>query len=139
MRLYLDANVVLALFLEDGLSARADDLLAREAGTVVLSDLARAEFASVVARHVRTKRLTRPEGLNALQRFDEWADERPLRAEVTSADMRAAIAALRRFDLALRSPDALHIAIAARLDATLATFDRQMSAAARALGVAVAS
>jgi predicted nucleic acid-binding protein len=35
--------------------------------------------------------------------------------------------------------DALHIAIAQRLDATLVTFDQRMAASARALGMAVAT
>jgi predicted nucleic acid-binding protein len=44
---------------------------------------------------------------------------------------------LRRLDLTLLTPDALHIAIAARIDATLVTFDRAMATSARALGMAV--
>ncbi len=44
---------------------------------------------------------------------------------------------VRRFDLALRAPDALHLAIARRLDATLVTLDRRRAAAAGELGIAV--
>ena len=44
---------------------------------------------------------------------------------------------VRRFDLALRAPDALHLAIARRLDATLVTLDRRLAAAAGELGIAV--
>ena len=44
---------------------------------------------------------------------------------------------VRRFDLALRAPDALHLAVARRLDATLVTLDRRLTAAARELGIAV--
>jgi predicted nucleic acid-binding protein len=50
---------------------------------------------------------------------------------------RAADQILRRLDVNLRTPDALHITIAQRLNATLLTFDRSMAAAARALGMAV--
>ena len=45
---------------------------------------------------------------------------------------------LRPLDLTLVTPDALHIAIARRVDAILVTFDRAMAVAASALGVAVA-
>ncbi len=45
---------------------------------------------------------------------------------------------IRRFDLALRTPDALHIAAAGRLSAKLATFDVKMAAAATALGLEIA-
>jgi predicted nucleic acid-binding protein len=42
---------------------------------------------------------------------------------------------LRRLDLNLRTPDAIHIAIAQRLGAELATFDVRMAESAEALGV----
>jgi predicted nucleic acid-binding protein len=45
---------------------------------------------------------------------------------------------LRRLDLALRTPDAINIAMAQRLGATLVTFDKKMAAAARSIGTAVA-
>jgi len=46
---------------------------------------------------------------------------------------------LRRLDLNLRAPDAIHIAITERANATLVTFDLKMADSARSLGVAVAS
>ena len=46
---------------------------------------------------------------------------------------------LRRLDLPLRTPDAINIAIAQRIDAALATFDDKMRAAATAIGVSIAS
>lgn len=46
---------------------------------------------------------------------------------------------LRRLDLNIRTGDALNIAIAQRLEATLATFDGKMAENARALGVPVAA
>lgn len=39
--------------------------------------------------------------------------------------------------LTLRTPDALHIALAQRLDCELLTFDLKMTAAARALGTRI--
>jgi len=35
----------------------------------------------------------------------------------------------------LRAPDAIHLAVADRLGATIATFDRGLAAAAEALGI----
>jgi predicted nucleic acid-binding protein len=52
-------------------------------------------------------------------------------------DVAVATAFLRRLDLTLRAPDAIHIAIAQRVDATLVTFDQGMATAALALGRAV--
>jgi predicted nucleic acid-binding protein len=56
---------------------------------------------------------------------------------VSRHDVALATAYTRRLDLPLLAPDALHISIARRLEATLVTFDRGMAAAAGALGVAV--
>ncbi len=58
---------------------------------------------------------------------------------MTNADVKRADAVMRRLDLTLRTPDALHIAIAERIGATMATFDDKMAAAARILGLAVAA
>ncbi len=44
----------------------------------------------------------------------------------------------RRLDLILRTPDAINIAIAQRLGATLFTFDKKMATNAEILGVSIA-
>ncbi len=54
-------------------------------------------------------------------------------------DVLAAEGFLRRLDLTLLAPDALHIAMCQRIGATLATFDEKMAASARMLGVDVAA
>ncbi len=48
------------------------------------------------------------------------------------ADARLANAFVRRFALMLRAPDALHLAISQRVDATLVTLDSRLASAARA-------
>lgn len=60
------------------------------------------------------------------------------RVEITATDVTLADVLLRRLDLPLQAPDAIHLAIAERIEARLVTFDRQMEAGARALGMAVA-
>ena len=72
--------------------------------------------------------------------FDAWLARSARRIEITGADVAACESRiLRRLDLNLRAPDAIHIAVADRIDATLVTFDRQMADNARALGTAVAT
>jgi uncharacterized protein len=68
-----------------------------------------------------------------------WVPRSAYREEVTTADIDGATRILRRLDVNLRTPDAIHTAIARRLEATLVTFDRGMAAGARALGVAVSA
>ena len=61
-----------------------------------------------------------------------------MRIEATPGDVQAADAMLRRLNLTLRTPEAINIAIAQRLDAELARFDKRLAESARALKVALA-
>jgi uncharacterized protein len=134
--LYLDASVLVALFVIDPTSARAEAFLVAHPERIAVSDFGAAEFSSAVARRVGIRELSDNEGRLAFANFDDWlarsADREPLRA----ADIEAADRILLRLIVNLRTPDALHIAIAQRLGATLVTFDRRMADSARALGVA---
>ena len=121
------------------LSERADDFIQRNAERLIVSDFAAAEFASAIARRVRTRETTLEDARKDLADFDVWTARLTERTELNAGDVAAATAYMRRLDLTLLTPDALHIAIARRLGATLVTFDRQMRAAARALGMAVAT
>ncbi len=135
MSLYLDASVLVALLIHDSLTEPAEALLRSDPQPLILSDFAAAEFASAVARRVRTKDLTATEARVAFTTLDLWGARATRRVETIGADVAAAAAFLRRLDLSLRTPDALNIAIAQRLDATMVTFDRKMAAAARQLGL----
>jgi predicted nucleic acid-binding protein len=102
----------------------------------MVSDFTGAEFASAVSRWVRTRELDLNEGRAVLDTFDGWIG-RVQRVELMPVDVAAASLFLRRLDLPLRTPDAIHIAIVQRVGTALVTFDRQMAASARALGTAV--
>ena len=138
MSLYLDANILVALLTVEPLSERADDFIQSNVERLIVSDFAAAEFASAIARRVRTRETTVEDARHDLADFDVWTARLTERTELNAGDVAAATAYMRRLDLTLLTPDALHIAIARRLDATLVTFDRGMAAAARTLGVAVA-
>jgi len=137
--LYLDASVLVGFWVEtDVLSARAKSLLQARRSVVIISDFASAEFASAIARLVRLGELPEPSARDVLRHFDDWRSRAAQLAEVTPSDIGAADRAIRRLDLTLRAPDAIHLAIADRLGAELATFDMRMAACAHALGVGVA-
>ncbi len=61
------------------------------------------------------------------------------RVDLEPNDIRIAQFFLRRIDLNLRAPDALHIAAAMSLDSKLLTFDDKMAACAEALGCKVSA
>jgi hypothetical protein len=65
------------------------------------------------------------------------AEHRTEPIDIQPSDARLANTYVRRFDLLLRAPDALHAAICRRLDLTLVTLDQRLAKAAREVGIEV--
>jgi len=126
-----------AFFTEDRFSERAQNLLQSETSAVIVSNYAAAEFASVLGRLIRTGDMDVNAAKAACSTFDEWVQRVSAGLEISSSDIRMAEAMLRRFDLTLRAPDAIHLAVTQRLGARLATFDAGMTRCAQVLGVSV--
>lgn len=135
--MYLATGVLLALLTADPLAQRPDRMLRREMPVLVVSDWAAAEFASAVARRVGMGQLGVEQAHALFPAFDGWGNGCADRVELAPTDLAVASALLRRLDLALRTPDAVHVAMAQRVDATLATFDAKLADAARRTGLAV--
>lgn len=104
---------------------------------IVISDLARTEFASVMAIRVRSRQARLEAAQEAFAKLDTWIASAATPAWIERTDLAQAEAFIRRMDLTLRTQDAMHIALALRLGLPVATFDARMAAAARALGVPV--
>ena len=92
-----------------------------------------------MSRRVRTGELSKAEAAEAVSSLDLWMQQAATRILTTSIDIATTDAMLRRFDLPLRTPDALNIAICSRAGAMLATFDAQMKTCATAVGLTLAS
>jgi uncharacterized protein len=133
--IYLDTSAIVPLFLPEARSRDAEALCVRDA--ILVSDLAAAEFSSALGLALRSGRIANDAALEVFVLFDAWAPAHAVMVETLGEDFTLATTFIRRFDLSLRTPDALHIAIASRLGATLATFDAQLADAARGLGLAV--
>ena len=138
LNVYLDASLLVPLFIQDRFTARAQAFLSTGELVLHVSDFAETEFASVMSLKVRKRDLTREEALGAFAAFDLWKATEPNQEFAETADIQRAGALLRRLDLNLRAPDAIHIAIALRAGAALATFDSRMAECAEALGLALA-
>jgi uncharacterized protein len=134
---YVDASALLPLFIQDAFSDQATGLLGNGGLTAVLSDWTIAESVSATVGFLRAGRLTREQVVSALASMDSWTSTPGRRVDVLSEDVRAAESMLRRLDLPLRTPDALHNSIARRLEIPLVTFDAKMAASARQLGIEV--
>jgi len=104
---------------------------------LLISDFAAAEVASALSCLVRMALRTEADASARLADFDAWRAAMSLPVDIGASDARLAYIYVRRFDLGLRAPDALHLAIARRLDATLVTLDRRLVTAGPELGVAV--
>jgi predicted nucleic acid-binding protein len=134
---YIDPNILVALLTPEPFSGRAEHFLQQDIEPLVVSNFAAAEFSSAVARRVRMREYRAEQAGIALAGFDAWLVPMADLVEIIAADIAPATTYLRRLDLSLTTPDALHIAVARRLDATLVTFNRQMADCARMLGMAV--
>ncbi len=137
MSAYLDASVLLPTLIEEVGSGVVDRYLAAAAEGFVISELAAAEVASALSRLVRTGRLENQDALARLADFDAWRAAASEDVALQASDVRLAHIFVRRFDLMLRAPDALHAAICRRGDYLLVTMDKRLAAAAEALGLRV--
>ena len=136
MSIYLDASLVIATLVKEAASAAVEAYL-KTRPERLLSDFAAAEVAAALSRLARMNLLTATEAASRLADFEAWRAATTSPVEVHAADVRLAYAYVRRFDLMLRAPDALHLAIARRADATVATLDRRMMTAGREFGLIV--
>ena len=137
MSAYLDASVLLPTLIVEPTTEAVYEFLDGDNEELLISDFAAAEVASALSRLVRMAVLTEADASARLTDFDAWRAAMTSSVDIHASDARLAYIYVRRFDLRLRAPDALHLAIARRVDATLVTLDRRMVAAARELGVTV--
>ncbi|HKR88040.1 MAG TPA: type II toxin-antitoxin system VapC family toxin [Phenylobacterium sp.] len=135
MRAYLDASALLPMLIAEPGSAVVDAFVEAAADELVVSEFAAAEVASAISRLVRTDRLAADDAAARLADFDAWRAAATEDVELNAADVRLAHLYVRRFELMLRAPDALHAAICRRADLELITLDRRLATAAEALGV----
>lgn len=137
MSLYLDASVVIPMLVREAGSAAVDDLIGQLTEPPIISSFVIGETASAMTRLVRMEKLTASDARERLADFDRWVVLDANVVETEPADIRLASLYVRRFELGLRLPDAIHIAMTQRLDAVLVTLDVRMAGAASALDMAI--
>ena len=134
---YFDASLLVSLFIIDGFADRAQVFMQDHGPIPVVSDFAAAEFASAIGRLVRTNELGAHLATLVFSAFDVWRAESAAGCRVETGDVATASTILRRLDSSLRAPDALHLAMARRLGASLATFDERLAEIALANGLEI--
>jgi uncharacterized protein len=133
--IYLDTSVLGAIFFRE---ANAAELLTRleqvRHRKLMISAWTLTEMASVGGIKVRTGAIDAARRQQALANFQRFASAHLGLAEIEPADFRAAAVFIDN-PLALRAGDALHLAVVRRLNASMATLDYRLYAAADALGI----
>jgi uncharacterized protein len=135
LTVYLDASVVVSLFVNDVHTDRAQAWLAR-GDTPVLSRWTIAEFSSALARLRRLGVLDYEQQRGAEEAFDAWMVLLGPPVAITDQDFIEA-RYLCRGDGAIRTPDALHLCVVQRLGISFLTFDAAQADVARRQGVDV--
>jgi predicted nucleic acid-binding protein len=108
------------------------------AGSLCISQWTRVEFASVVAREVRMKKMKAAQGTAVLAEFDKLVQESLLVLVPAVDDYNLAREYLGKFSTVLRGGDALHLAIAANHGASkILTLDEGMLSAGKQLKLPV--
>ncbi len=133
--LYFDTSALSPLFVPDVHTEAVYRYLTPRAGPSALSNLTMIELASMVSRSFPAHRIGENDAQDALIKAAQWTAQTCERLELEPEDYIIGEEFVRRFDLGLRAPDALHVAICRRLGLTLLTCDAAQAKAARSLGV----
>lgn len=124
-------------FTLDSNSASVRALFRRSNLAFAVSDFCVAEFVSAISQQVRSQRYGTASGHAVIAEFEAWVASTNF-LYASASDIVEATTMLRRFDLKLRAPDAIHLAICRRANARLLSYDDNQIAAAIELGITLA-
>lgn len=131
---YIDTSVLAAYYCPETYSAKAQAVLSR--GEPLLSLLTEVELVSAVSKKVRMKELSADSGRQILTLFQSHLDLKVFaKVVLDSRHYQLAAGWMARFNLSLRTLDALHLAVAAFEKVELATADKNLAKSARQLGI----
>jgi predicted nucleic acid-binding protein len=133
--LYLDASLLTALITTEARTVQALNWLATVEVDLLTSEWALTEVASALSIKQRQGALDGAGRAAAEHTLGVIADQGLDVVPVGTADFRRAADYVRPPERRLRAGDALHIAVTARLGATLHSLDRDQVTAARQLGI----
>jgi hypothetical protein len=135
--MYIDTSLLVPYYCPEALSAAAERTLRADPDPAV-SDLVEVEFFSALGSKVRAGAMPPADALRVGEQFlAHLRDGFYARIALQRRHYEAARGWLAGARLPLRTLDALHLAVAEVEGVRLATADRDLSRAARGLGVAV--
>lgn len=128
----------MSLLASDAHTERVAAFFTDDGRHIAISDFGALELASAIGNRLRSGTLSGDEAAMILAEFDSWHPDACTMITMASEDMTMATAIVRRFDLGMRAPDALHLAMCVRSGADLLTYDAAQAKAAAALGLGLA-
>lgn len=134
---YLDTSVVVAYYVPEPLSTQVQAIYTTQTAPVI-SEFVELEFFAALSLRLRTRDLERTQVDRVASLFlthleGGWYT----RIHLHAGHYLAARSFIARFDLPLKSPDALHLAVSAAESLPLITADQQLARNAQALGLEV--
>jgi len=137
LKRYVDTSVLVGFVVNEVHTERIR-LQMKEAGSQnVISDWTATEFYAALAFKLRTDQITPAVKQEAESFFETARNTLFATVAVRRMDFRRAAVLGSRFELGLRAGDALHLAIAQSIGATLWTVDHRLKAAAEKAGTPV--
>jgi hypothetical protein len=135
--LYLDTSVLVALVCREPDSDRFVAWVAdRAADGISISNWTIVEVASSLSLKMRMRAMTAIDVEQAKATLAHLIQTEFELVNLSLADFDLAARLCANWELNLRGPDALHLALVLRLDRSLVTLDRQQFAAAQHFGIA---
>lgn len=132
---YVDTSIFVAYYCPEPLSSQAQRAL-QEEGELAISSLVEVEFASALARKVRTREMRLTDAQRVLVAFQAHLDQGLFRRlPVERQHFAKAHEWLASFRIALRTLDALHVALAAIEGASMITADAALARTCARVGV----
>lgn len=139
MRYYLDTSFVVSAFSDEPKTAQCQQWLEDNIDSdLLISDWVNTEFSSAVSLKIRTKEITVEQRAEIGARWRRAVRKNFAIAKIGKRHFEVAAQMADNHRLALRTGDALHIAVAQSAGYTLVTLDKRMAEAAVELGVPVA-
>ena len=134
--IYLETSVLGAIFFrESGAANLVAKLESQRKAKLMISAWTLTEMASIGGIKQRTGAIDAETRQQAIANFQRFASMHLVTVEIDPADFRTA-AVLIESPTALRAGDALHLAIARRVGARVASLDHKLCSAIKVLGLA---
>jgi predicted nucleic acid-binding protein len=134
---YLDTSVIVAALANEVATSAAQAWLASHSADIHISDWVVTEVSSALSMKVRTGELTVDRRAAKLAHFRQMLADSFTLLSLTPAHFQAAALLADQHQLGLRAGDALHLAFAADLGATLFTLDKRLAEAGKQIGASV--